>query len=219
MLIRLMMLTLVLVLAGSLFAQTNPTLANPGQANSTQANAASGQQDGPSDLDRCQIITTADLSDPKAPTFEDYPAATETTVRKAKLDLASNPIAKTYRTVLRQEMVQGPNYAGHYRAAIWGCGSSCAMFAVVNLKTGRVITPAGITRVSGVHLGADDFLSHTKNDSSRFRYRHDSKLLVLVGTLDENDSRQGAFYFLLKRERLIRIHSTVVKKNCKEAQP
>src|SRR5260370_38243088 len=40
MLIRLMMLTLVLILAGSLFAQANPIPANPAQPNSTQVNAA-----------------------------------------------------------------------------------------------------------------------------------------------------------------------------------
>src|SRR5260370_8133559 len=85
MLIRLMMLALVLVLASGLFAQTNPTPANPVQPNSTQANAASGQQDGPSDLDRCQIITTADLSDPKAPTFQDYPPPPEPPSRKPRL--------------------------------------------------------------------------------------------------------------------------------------
>ena len=34
------MITLVLVLAGGLFAQTNPTPANPAQPNSTRANAA-----------------------------------------------------------------------------------------------------------------------------------------------------------------------------------
>jgi len=168
--------------------------------------------------DTCRLITAADLSDSKAPTFEFLPSAREGEFPYAKLDLSSNPIAKTYRTVLRQELAKGPNYAGHYRVAIWGCGSSCAMFAVINLKTGQVITAEGLTSVSGNHLAVDDFLPNTESESWGFRYRIGSKLLVLVGTLDEDESREGAFYFVLQSEKLLPIHSTVVTKNCENVK-
>ena len=162
----------------------------------------------------CRMVTSADLADAKAPTFKAYPAAIRPIGTIATLNLKSNPIAPRYRTRLREEIVEGPNYAGHYRVAIWGCGTSCAMFAVVNLKTGRVITASGATTVTGVYLGADDFLPNTKSDGWGFRFRRDSKLLVLVGELEEDEAREGAFYYVLKNERLIPIHSTVVKKTC-----
>jgi hypothetical protein len=119
------------------------------------------QKDGPTPAEQCRLITAADLSDPKAPTFGEYPTPSQEVVSTPRLELKSNPIARTYRTVLRQEITKGPNYAGHYRVAFWGCGTSCAVFAVVDLKTGRVITAREFTRVSGVYLAADDFLPGT----------------------------------------------------------
>src|SRR5271156_2810076 len=98
--------------------------------------------------DTCKFVTAADLSDPKAPRFDSYAVPTEGKISNPKLDPSSNSIAKRYQTVLRQELHNGANFAGHYRVAIWGCGSSCAMFAVINLKTGHVITPEGLASVS-----------------------------------------------------------------------
>ena len=114
-------------------------------------------------------------------------------------------------------MSEGANFAGHYRVAVWGCGSSCAMFAVVNLNTGRVITPRTIYSVSGVHLGADDFLHDTDSNSWGFRFKKNSQLLVLVGTMNEDESKEGAFYFLLKAEKLVLIHKTIAeRKTCQD---
>jgi hypothetical protein len=168
--------------------------------------------------DTCAFVTAAVLSDPKAPSFDSYAVPIEEKISNPKLELSSNTIAKRYQTVLRQELHNGPNFAGHYRVAIWGCGTSCAMFAVINLKTGQIITAEGLTSVSGNHLAADDFLSNTGSESWGFRYKTGSKLLVLVGTLDEDESREGAFYFVLQNEKLIPIHSTVVKKNCENVK-
>ncbi len=177
-----------------------------------------GQNDGPTSAGECRFITAADLSDPNAPAFGRYPSTTEV-VSHAKLDLRSNPIAKTYRTVLRLEIGKGPNYAGHYRVAIWGCGISCAMFAVVNLKTGRVITAREFKTVLGSDLAADDFLPGAASEGWGFRYKADSALLIVLGAPDEDESREGAYYFALQGERLRLIHSTRVKKNCKNAKP
>src|ERR1700743_3306755 len=93
------------------------------------------------------IIAAKDLVDPSAPQFSQYPSKVSTQGSPVKLDLSSNPIAKMFRTVIRHEMTQGANFAGHYRVVIWGCGSSCAQFAVVNLNTGRVITAPAVENV------------------------------------------------------------------------
>jgi hypothetical protein len=169
--------------------------------------------------DRCKFVTTANLSDPEAPRFDSYPVLTEEKVSNPKLDLSSNPIAKRYRTVLRYQVSEGSNFAGHYRVATWGCGMTCAMFAVVNLKTGQVITPKRASSVFGIHLAADDFLPNAETGGWGFRYTTRSNLLVLVGMLDEDESRDGAFYFALQNEKLIPIHSTIVKKNCENVNP
>src|SRR5437879_6054758 len=98
------------------------------------------EQDAPSAFDECRLVKPSDLIDKDAPRFTDFHVSISPVRASPQLDLKSNPIAKTYRTVLRQEIAQEPNFAGHYRVAIWGCGSSCAMFAVVHLPTGRVLT-------------------------------------------------------------------------------
>ena len=117
----------------------------------------------------------------------------------AKLDLASNPLAKTYRTLIRNEMKQGPNFASQYRVAVWGCGTSCSQFAVVNLTNGRVITLSGLDGVSGANFDADGFLPHTESQSLDFRFKKDSRLLVLVGAPNDDESNEGGF--LLRPER------------------
>jgi hypothetical protein len=161
----------------------------------------------------CRMIKAPDLFDLQAPRFDAYPVIREK-VANPRLDLTSNQVARKYRTVLRLGITEGPNFAGHYRLIHWGCGTSCAMFAVVNLKTGRVITPEGFWGVGGVNLYADEFLPNTESDGWGFRHKGDSKLLIVAGTLlSDSDSKEGAFYFVLNDELQL-MHSTLVRKNC-----
>ena len=91
------------------------------------------------------------------------------------------------------------------------------MFAVVNLRSGRVIAPAGYESVSGAHFGVEGFLSDAESNGAwGFRFKKDSRLLVLIGAPNEDDSRQGAFYFLLNNGKLVLEHTTPVKKTCGE---
>ena len=90
------------------------------------------------------------------------------------------------------------------------------MFAIVNLKTGRVITPVGFHATSTVYFDVDDHevFAHSQSGNAVFGFRKDSKLIGILGDIDEDESREGAFYFLLDQERLRLIHSTPVKKDC-----
>ena len=86
----------------------------------------------------CHLVRASDLVDPAAPSFRLFAADASIPAGHAKLDLSSDPMAREYRTVIRSQMRLGPNFAGHYRVVVWGCGSSCAMFAAVDLNSGRV---------------------------------------------------------------------------------
>ena len=89
------------------------------------------------------------------------------------------------------------------------------MFAVVNLNTGRVIQADGFSNISTVYFDDDQkFFSNPKRDYWGFDFRNNSKLLVVVGGLDEDEEREGAYYFVLGHEQLRLIHSKVVKKDC-----
>ena len=176
------------------------------------------QEDLPSEFDKCRIVTSADIADKQAPTFAAYHVPVQQLVQSPKLDLKSSPTARRYRTLLRQEVSEGPNFAGHYRIAIWGCGTSCAMFAVINLKTGRVITPEGFYATSTVYFGVEGqkVFPDSQSADDVMGFRKDSRLLVILGDLDEDESREGAFYFVLEDERLRLIHSTLVTKDCEK---
>jgi hypothetical protein len=92
------------------------------------------------------------------------------------------------------------------------------MFAVVDLKTGRVIRPEAVSTTSGVYFGDDNQNAFPESNSGNglFAFRKDSKLLIVLGDLDEDESREGAFYFVLYHERLRLIHSTLVTKDCEK---
>lgn len=173
-----------------------------------------GQTGEHTPAEACRFVTATDLSDAKAPAFGDYPTVPHEGISNSKLDLKTSPVARKYRTQLRQQIAAGPNYAGHYTVAFWGCGSSCTMFAVVNLKTGKVISASEFATVSGVNLAADDFLAGAGNDAWALRYKNNSTLLVVVGAPNEDESKTGAIYFVIQDEKLRLIHTTRVHKNC-----
>ena len=152
------------------------------------------QQDALTPFEKCRLVTPSDLSEKGAPAFASRRDNIRGMSGHPKLDL-SNPTARYYRTWFRSEVAKGPNYAGHYRVVVWGCGTSCAMFAVVNLNTGGVIEPDGFRSINTVYFADEEFVSNPKRDYWGFDFRRDSRLLVVIGGLDEDEEREGAFYF------------------------
>lgn len=73
-----------------------------------------------------------------APRFEDFPATESFSGTPAPVDLRSRPWAREFRTVLRAGAAEGPNFAGAYTLVLWGCGTQCQRWAVVDARTGRV---------------------------------------------------------------------------------
>ena len=89
-----------------------------------------------------------------APTFEEYPVKEMFTGTPAAPQLAT-ALERTYRTRIREGVSKGwgvivngkdedrpgPNFAGHYIAIQWGCGSPCIMMVFVDAGTGRIYYP------------------------------------------------------------------------------
>jgi len=75
---------------------------------------------------------------PKPSRFENYPVARIFQGTPAPVDLRSHSRARSFRTRLREGAKHGPNFAGHLTIVTWGCGTSCHMFALVDVKTGAV---------------------------------------------------------------------------------
>jgi hypothetical protein len=90
------------------------------------------------------------------PSFTDHPAGEAFTGKSAPVDLSSHPAAREMRTRLREGAVGPPNFAGHYRVIVIGCGAGCQSVWIVDLVDGSVSLPFGTG--SGVAHQADSRL-------------------------------------------------------------
>jgi hypothetical protein len=59
--------------------------------------------------------------------------------KPASVSFNSFPEAKLFNTTITQQLSDGPNFAGHYTVATWGCGTECQGFAIVDAVTGDVV--------------------------------------------------------------------------------
>lgn len=71
------------------------------------------------------------------PQFSEYPA-TIYKGKSAKLDM-SDPDARMFRTRLSEALKEPVNFGGEYVITMWGCGTMCRSYSLVNKKTGRVL--------------------------------------------------------------------------------
>ncbi|MGN6649371.1 hypothetical protein [Trinickia sp.] len=112
------------------------------------------------------------------PQFADYPAAPASAPHSAAVrpQLTSKK-ARLFRTAIRTDFSEPANFAGHYRVTIWGCGTDCRDFAIVDKHTGRVYTMPGETDVGGV-MG---------NDDERIDFKPDSKLFIVSGCFNDDE--------------------------------
>ena len=141
------------------------------------------------------LLAAADSSAQKArarePRFEDYPAA-RFTGRPAPAAISGRR-ARRYRTMIRTQAAEGPNFAGRYTVATWGCGTGCLQFAVVDARTGRVY----------FHPQAETVGAVSYQDEERLQFRPDSRLFVVSGQLLGRGGfeDEGKFYYEWKNNR------------------
>jgi hypothetical protein len=96
---------------------------------------------------------------------------------------------RTFRTVIREAAQRGPNFAGHYRIAEWGCGTGCESIAIVDAGSGVVYDgPFGRLPKALVYLGPN-----VDEDKTGMSYRLDSRLFVVRGC--PNFTACGEYYY------------------------
>jgi hypothetical protein len=101
--------------------------------------------------------------------FQSYPAVVSKH-KPASLKLET-PQAKHHITAIRKAVQRGPNFAGHYTVADWGCGTECGVYVIVDDSTGRVYEPPEISRGVSLGVAGPDF-------------RVDSSLMVVASCPD-----------------------------------
>jgi hypothetical protein len=139
-------------------------------------------------LDVGCLIDSANVK--AAPRFADFPSKPSGLRPAAPLIKTSGD--RLFRTQLRRQATHGPNFAGIFTIASWGCGTACLSFAIINAQTGQVFGNgfAGI-------LATD----HAKNFEG-LHFRRNSRLLILTGTPEDDLKREGVYYALWTGKRL-----------------
>jgi hypothetical protein len=135
------------------------------------------------------------------PYFRDYRVTEIYTGKHAPVDISSHPVAKTWRTKLIEAANKGSNFAGHYTIAMWGCGSSCLAFGIIDAVNGKVYFPRTLSHVSWAGWREKEY---------GLKFRLDSNLLIVYGSPNEEE-RKGIFYYIWKNNDLELINYKLVK--------
>jgi hypothetical protein len=122
------------------------------------------------------------------PKFKDYPVSEMFSGKPAPPKLV-RPGDRLFRTRIRDGAAKGPNFAGHYSIAEWGCGSSCVSIVIVDAKNGAVYSaPFSILGYGSVLKYADV----SEDNHEPLEYNLNSRLLVVRGCPED---RNCASYF------------------------
>ena len=110
--------------------------------------------------------------------------------------ILSTPLQRKFRSQIRVQAGPPPDFAGAFKIAHWGCGSSCVSIVVINLKTGMVYDGPFVILGYGPSLryeGGDDELE----------YRASSRLLVVRGCPEDRNC--GTYYYDWKGDHFERL--------------
>ncbi len=94
------------------------------------------------------------------PQFYEFPVLGKFEGTPASINFSSDFNDQDIKMFLEEKAKEGPNFAGHFVIASWGCGTECQAFAIIDNITGDVYFP--------------DFVSEFGQE-----FRVDSNLLVI----------------------------------------
>jgi tetratricopeptide (TPR) repeat protein len=142
------------------------------------------------------------------PRFEDYPALEKLTGEPVN-PIISSPRARLYRTSIRNDVKAGPNFAGRYTVASWGCSSTCVGFAVVDARSGNVVFHPKVLQIAQVPYQTENVI----------QFRPDSRLLIIAGEIlplepDEATAPDGVgkFYYEWTGNRFTLIRTASIQR-------
>jgi hypothetical protein len=118
--------------------------------------------------------------------FTDF-AVTETFHGKPAKPILVTTNQRMYRAMIREGAAKGPNFAGHYTIAEWGCGSGCMSVAVVDAVSGKVFT--GPFKILSMPMAE----SEGDHDYQGAVYQLKSRLFIADGCPEE--AKCGTYYY------------------------
>ena len=121
------------------------------------------------------VLVAMQIGSPRAPRFADYPATVGFPGNPATPNLTSGE-AQRFRTQLSRQSAAGPNFAGHFTFARWGCGAGCVTGAIIDALTGQVWFPNFV--IEDVIEQGRIVVDHTTE------FHLDSELVVATGAVN-----------------------------------
>lgn len=116
----------------------------------------------------------------------------------ASVDFSSDPEAEMFATVIRQEQNRGPNFAGHFTVATWGCGTECQEHAVVDSITGEIVKYKIMSQYGASYSPDSNVLVTNPKDSFLELLDNEDRKLVASGIKRE-------YHLLLENEGNVRL--------------
>jgi hypothetical protein len=110
---------------------------------------------------------------------------------------------RRFRTMIRKAAAGGPNFAGHFTVAEWGCGAGCVSVAIIDATTGSIYR--GPFRILGWQMRKYEG-KYAANDDGfhQLEYRLDSRLLVARGCPEETNCASWFWEWTGSQFKLVR---------------
>jgi hypothetical protein len=114
------------------------------------------------------------------PQFSDYPV--QDIYRGKPASPVLNKNQRRFRTVIREGAKSKVEFAGHYTIPVFGCGSACTDFYVVDSISGRVYDGFVVAELPGAWLE-----KHGPENVDRMEFHPNSRLLQINGCPGETN--------------------------------
>ena len=118
------------------------------------------------------------------PTFDQYRVMEPKFSGKPMLPVIKTAEDRRFQTMIREAAADGPNFAGNFTVAEWGCGAGCVSVAIIDAATGSIyrgpfrVLSWEMRKYEGKYAANDDKFQ-------QLEYRLDSRLLVGRGCPEE----------------------------------
>ena len=113
----------------------------------------------------------------------------------------ARPILRTreqrmFGTMIREGAMKGPNFAGHYTIASWGCGAGCISAAVIDAGSGAVYNaPFKVFAWGTPQLKYEGPYQPGQLEFEPLSFKRNSRLLIARGCPEENESACASYYY------------------------
>jgi hypothetical protein len=162
------------------------------------------------------LTLSASAFSQKIPSFSAYKVRIEK-FGKVTVNLKSHKNARMFRTRLRDAAAkEDVNFAGHYILTVWGCGTNCSQWAIIDARNGNVFFPkefegvgSGFCELPRKAIPADAPPEAGEGGEGPVFHKTNSRMILLIGFpgggLDNNRAKCGNYFYEWTGTRLRRI--------------